>query len=189
MKIWILFVWSVAVSATAQDYSTCASWEKLIEGNNIQYASVVRVSDPGSKEKPSYTGFWFYDEHQFDPSGRYALAMKVYFQGRDVEPSDHGDIGYIDLQDGFKWIKIGQTTAWNWQQGCRLQWRPNSEEILWNDRAEDGTRFVCRAYNFKTGVLRTLPRPVYDVSADGAMALTHDFARMKHAGTLYVGIP
>jgi hypothetical protein len=114
--------------------------------------------------------------------------MKVYFQGRDVTPSDRGDIGYIDLRDRYKWTKIGQTTAWNWQQGCRLQWRPNSDEILWNDRAKDGTHYVCRAYHFKTGARRTLPRPVYDVSDDGKTALTHDFARMKHAGTMYVGI-
>ena len=85
--------------------------------------------------------------------------------------------------------KIGETTAWNWQQGCRLQWRPNSDEILWNDRSDDGTHFICRVYNFKTGEQRILPRPVYDVSDDGTMALTHDFARMKHAGTLYEGIP
>jgi hypothetical protein len=182
-------VWSLTVSATAQDYSTCASWDKMIEGKDFQYASVVRVSDFGSEEQSSYTGFWFYDEQQFDVSGRYALGMKVYFQDRDVKPSDRGDIGYIDLEDGYKWTKIGETTAWNWQQGCRLQWRPNSDEILWNDRADDGTHFVCRAYDFKTATVRTLPRPIYDVSDDGSTALTHDFARMKHAGTVYVGIP
>lgn len=189
MKSWSIIVLSLTSLAAAQEYSTCTTWDELIEGKNIRYASVVRISDPGTKDRPAYTGFWFYDEQQLDVSGRYALGMKVYFQGRDVEPSDCGDIGYFDLRDGFKWTKIGQTTAWNWQQGCRLQWRPNSDEILWNDRADDRRHFICRAYNFKTGARRTLPRPVYDVSADGAMALTHDFARMKHAGTMYVGIP
>ena len=97
---------------------------------------------------------------QFDVSGRYALGMKVYFQDRDVEISDKGDIGYFDLQDGFKWKKIGETTAWNWQQGCRLQWRPYSDEILWNDRSDDGTHFICRAYNFNTGEIE----PCQDLS-------------------------
>jgi hypothetical protein len=189
MKTWLIIVLSLAACAAGQEYSTCGSWDELVEGKDVRYAPVVRVSDPCTKDRPAYTGFWFYDELQFDASGRYALGMKVYFQGRDVIASDRGDIGYINLRDGNKWTKIGQTTAWNWQQGCRLQWRPNSDEILWNDRAEDGTHFVCRAYNFKTGARRTLPRPVYDVSADGKVALTHDFARMKHAGTMYVGIP
>ena len=131
MKTCLIILLSLTASAAATEYSTCATWDELLEGKNVRYASVVRVSDPGAKDRPAYTGFWFYDELQFDVSGRYALGMKVYFQGRDVKPSDCGDIGYIDLQDGYKWTKVGQTTAWNWQQGCRLQWRPNSDEILW----------------------------------------------------------
>ncbi len=35
---------------------------------------------------------------------------------------------------------------------------------------------------------RTLPRPIYTISPDGSTALTHDFHRMKHGGTNYVGI-
>jgi hypothetical protein len=71
--------------------------------------------------------------------------MKVNFHNRDVTPSDHGEIGYFDLKDNNRWTKIGETTAWNWQQGCRLTWRGSSHEILWNDRADDGSSFVCRA--------------------------------------------
>jgi hypothetical protein len=185
----ILILSIISPPLTAQDYSTCASWDELVNGKGFMYVSLVRVSDPGTEQQPAYTGFWFYDEYQFDVTGRYALGMKVYFQNRLVEPTDRGDIGYFDLEDGYRWTKIGETTAWNWQQGCRLQWRPSSDEILWNDRSEDGTHFVCRAYDFKTGTLRTLPKPVYDVSSDGMMALTHDFPRMSHAGTSYVGIP
>jgi len=45
------------------------------------------------------------------------LAMKVGFQNREVRATDIGEIGYCDLRDRFKWTKIGQTTAWNWQAG------------------------------------------------------------------------
>ena len=140
------------------------------------------------RENPNYTGFFFYQCLQFDPTGRYILGMRVHCQNRDVQPTDRGEIGIIDLRDGYKWTQIGETTAWNWQQGARLQWRPRSDEILWNDRSDDGTGYVCRVYNFKTGKRRTLPRPVYMPSPDGSMALTHDFERMKHGGTPYVGI-
>jgi len=44
---------------------------------HFRYAPVVRVSDPGTNDRPAYTGFWFYDELQFDISGRFALGMKV----------------------------------------------------------------------------------------------------------------
>jgi hypothetical protein len=177
-------------ATAAREYSTCKTWREVVEGKNLRYAPVIRVSDPGTKGRPAYTGFWFYDGLQFDPSGRYALAMKVSFQNRDVTPADRGEIGYIDLADKNKWTKIGQTAAWNWQQGCRLQWRGRSQEIVWNDLADDGSHFVCRAYDFRTGARRTLPRAIYDVSRDGAFALTHDFQRMRHGkSTNYVAIP
>ena len=173
----------------APAYTTYASWDELTAGKDALYPPLVRVSDPGTRQRPAYTGFWFYDVRQFDPTGRYLLGMKVGFQNREVKPTDRGEIGLIDLRNGNRWTGIGQTTAWNWQQGCRLQWRPESDEILWNDRSDDGGSFVCRVYKLGTGARRTLPRPIYDVSPDGKVALTHDFQRMKHAGTAYVGIP
>jgi hypothetical protein len=160
----------------------------VLEGIDARYLSITRVSDPGTSGHPIYTGFFFYQCLQFDPTGRYLLGMRVYFQNRAVSPVDHADIGYIDLKDAFKWTKIGETTAWNWQQGARLQWRPRSDEIVWNNRSDDGQKYVCSVYNFRTGKSRTLPRPVYDLSPDGTTALTHDFERMKHRGTDYVGI-
>ncbi len=181
----------VAAQVPAQDhqpYTTFGSFAELMAGKDARYAKLVRISDPGTNESPNYTGFFFYQCLQFDPTDRYVLAMRVHVQNRDVRPTDRADIGFIDLQDGYTWTRIGETTAWNWQQGARLQWRPRSNEILWNDRSDDGAGYVCRVYNFKTGARRTLPRPVYTPSPDGAAALTHDFERMKHGGTPYVGI-
>jgi len=169
-------------------YTTYSSFSDLMAGEDGPYPKLVRVSVPGTRESPNYTGFFFYQCQQFDPADRYMLGMRVHCQNRDVRPTDRAEIGLIDLQDGYKWMRIGDTTAWNWQQGARLQWRPGSNEVLWNDRSDDGRRYVCRVYDFKTGARRTLPRPVYIPSPDGDVALTHDFERMKHGGTPYVGI-
>lgn len=114
--------------------------------------------------------------------------MKVSFQNRAVQAGDRADIGVIDLEGGYQWTKIGETTAWNWQQGARLQWRPASTEIVWNDCSDDSKQYVWRVYDLRTGKRRTLPRPIYDLLPDGTTALTHDFERMKHRGTDYVGI-
>jgi len=175
----------------AQDglpYTTYTSFSQVLEGSNARYSAITRVSDSGTGGHRGYTGFFFYQCLQFDATGRYLLGMRVYFQNRLVVPADRADIGFIDLKGGFKWTTIGETTAWNWQQGARLQWRPRSDEIVWNARSDDGTKYVCSVYNFHTGKRRTLPRPIYDLSPDGATALTHDFERMKHRGTEYVGI-
>jgi hypothetical protein len=181
-------------NANAQPYSTYRSFEKLVAAEDAKYVEPIRITSPGTKDQPTDHGFWFYncmhnELHQFDPSGRYLLAMQVSIEGRDVLPSDEGVIGIIDLQDDYRWTEIGRTTAWNWQQGNRLQWVPgSSEEIVWNDRADDGKSFVARIYNTNTKETRTLPRAIYTISPDGTTALTHDFARMKHGGTNYVGV-
>src|SRR5215475_816166 len=180
----------VSAAHAQQDlpYTTYTDFSQVLKGNDARYLSVKRVSDPGPGEHRAYTGFFFYQCLQFDKTGRYLLGMRVYFQNRPVQASDRADIGFIDLQDGNKWTKIGESTAWNWQQGARLQWRPGSEEIVWNDRSDDGKHYVCRVYDFRTGKKRTLPRSIYDLSPDGSTGLTHDFERMKHQGTDYVGI-
>ena len=49
----------------------------------------------------------------------------------------------VDLEENDRWIDLGTTRAWNWQQGCMLQWLPGSNsKVIWNDR--EGNRFVSR---------------------------------------------
>ena len=170
-------------------YPTYSTFNELMQGKDARYVKVTRISDPGTLDHPIYNGYFFYQAEQFDPTGRYMLGLRVFAPARVVLPTDRGEIGYFDLKSGNKWTQIGETTAWNWQQGNQLQWRPHSDEILWNDRADDGSHFITRIYNFRTGKRRILPRPVYELSPDGKIALTHDFERMKHGGTDYVGIP
>ena len=157
----VIFLIALAWPVHAKDnlpYTTYTSFNQLLEGRNARYPAITRVSDPGNSEHRVYTGFFFYQCLQFDTTGRYLLGMRVYFEYRDIQPTDRGDVGFIDLKDHYKWTKIGDTTAWSWQQGARLQWRPRSDEIVWNDRSDDGKKFVCRAHNFRTGKRRTLPR-------------------------------
>ena len=175
-------------------YSTYNSFEEMLYATDSRYFEPVRISPVGTKENPEYHGFFFYNCAQqelleFDPTGRYMLGMKIFIEGRIVQPFDKGKIGYFDLQDNNKWTKIGETTAWNWQQGCRLQWIPGSaEEIIWNDRSDDGERLISRIYNVKTKTSRTLPITVYTISPDGKTLLSVNFERIKHAGCDYSGI-
>lgn len=139
---------------------------------------------------PAYHWFGYYDKFEFDPTGRYVLGMEVDFEGRHPKPDDVIKIGMVDLQDDNRWIELGESRAWSWQQGCMLQWRPGSTtEILWNDR--EGDRFVCRILDVKTKNMRTLPHPVYHVSPDGKQALGTDFSRIndQRLGYGYAGIP
>lgn len=146
--------------------------------------SVEAVTSP-----PHYHWFGYYDKWQFDPSDRYLLGMQVDFEGRSPEPDDVIEIGMIDLQDGDRWIKLGESNAWGWQQGCMLQWLPGSRsEVIWNDR-EDG-RFVSHIMDVFTQEKRTIPHPVYALSPDGKTAVTTDFRRVQDTrpGYGYAGL-
>ncbi|MGA2255322.1 MAG: hypothetical protein ABSG53_11720 [Thermoguttaceae bacterium] len=179
-----LIAFTLAARAGATNYSVYSSWSAMDKATDSKYVTAIRVSgDVG------YTGFWFFGAEQFDVSNCYALAMTVNCKDRPVTKDDMGDIGCFDLRNGNKWTKIGTTTAWNWQQGCRLQWRLHSDEIAWNDRARDNSHFITKLYNFKTGATRTLPRPVYHIAPDGKIATSEDFQRIAWRGCDYVGIP
>src|SRR6478735_6721300 len=87
---------------------------------------------------PKFHWFGYYDKFEFDPTNRYVLGMEVDFEHRSPTAADWINIGMVDLQDGDRWIELGRTNAWCWQQGCMLQWVPGaSSEVIWNDR-EDG---------------------------------------------------
>ena len=139
---------------------------------------------------PKYHWFGYYDKLQFDLSCRYVLGMEVEFEHRSPKPDDVIRIGMVDLQDGNRWIELGESRTWCWQQGCMLQWRPGSEnEIMWNDRQDN--HFVCHILNVRTGEKRTLPHPIYSIDPDGRTAVAPDFRRIQdlRPGYGYAGLP
>ncbi len=126
--------------------------------------------------KPHWFGY--YDKWQFDPTDRYVLGMELPFEGRTPGPEDIIKIGMVDLEDNDKWIELGESRSWGWQQGCMLQWVPSTDsKIIWNDR--EGHRFVSRTLDIRTGKKETLPQPVYALSQDGKWAIGADFARIQ----------
>ncbi|HCN77162.1 MAG TPA: hypothetical protein DIT13_08220 [Verrucomicrobiales bacterium] len=84
---------------------------------------------------PGFHWFAYYDKLQFSPDNRLVLSNKVSFEHRSPTADDVIEVGMVDLQDGDKWIPLGKSNAWNWQQGCMLQWIPGTEsKVIWNDR-------------------------------------------------------
>lgn len=146
----------------------------------------VRVITRG----PKHHWFGYYDKQQFDATNRFVLSNQVSFEHRTPKPDDVIQVGMVDTQQDDRWIELGESRAWGWQQGCMLQWRPgHPDEVLWNDRQDE--RFVCHVLNVQSGKRRTLEKPVYTVSPDGRFAMTADFARIQvmRPGYGYVGLP
>jgi hypothetical protein len=146
----------------------------------------VRVITRG----PKHHWFGYYDKLEFDPTGRYVLGMEVDFEHRSPRPDDVIKIGMVDLADHDRWIELGQTTAWCWQQGCMLQWLPGSQtKVIWNVR-EDRS-YACQIFDVVSREFRTVPHPIYALSPDGRTAIAPDFRRLADTrpGYGYVGIP
>lgn len=71
---------------------------------------VIRAITSG----PKYHWFGYYDKLEFDPTGRYVLSNEVDFEGRSPRPDEKIKVGMIDLEDGDRWIELGESRAWNW---------------------------------------------------------------------------
>ena len=167
--------------------STILAAHGILRGQDQQFTVRAITREPG------YHWFAYYDKLQFDPTNRYVLGMKVSFQHRSPKPEDAIEVGMVDLGDNDRWITLGFSKAWNWQQGCMLQWVPGSKtEVLWNDREDKPEpRYVCRIMDVATKKVRTIPHPVYAISPDGKTAIAADFRRLNDTrpGYGYSGVP
>jgi hypothetical protein len=139
---------------------------------------------------PGYHWFGYYDKLQSDPSGRRLLGMEVGFEHRLPTADDTIEVGLIDRDDGNRWIELGSSKSWCWQQGCMLQWIPRSSNtVIWNDR--EGDKFVCRKLNVDTGQSVTIPHAIYTLSPDGRYGFATDFRRINDMRPCcgYAGLP
>jgi hypothetical protein len=161
-----------------------ASLGLSLRGEETVYPPIRQIT-----KGPAFHWFGYYDKHQFSADNRYVLSNKVSFEHRSPTADDTIEVGMVDLMDGDKWIPLGTSKAWCWQQGCMLQWIPGTEsKIIWNDREGDG--FVSHILDVRTGVKRTLPAPVYALSPNGKEAISCDFARIADCrpGYGYAGV-
>ncbi len=138
---------------------------------------------------PKHHWFGYYDKLEFDPRDQLVLGMEVEFEHRSPRVDDAIKVGMVDTSDGDRWIELGQSTAWGWQQGCMLQWIPGSKSsILWNDR--QGDRYVCRVLDVATREQHTIDMPIYALSPDGRTGISADFRRINDVrpGYGYAGL-
>jgi hypothetical protein len=121
--------------------------------------------------------FGYYDKSPFSADNKRLLAMRAAFADRLVKETDILELGFFNWQDSNKFIRFGHTGAWNWQQGCMLQWLGPEyrHEVIYNDRRDN--KLITVVLDISTGIERTLPMAYYTISSDGRFALCLDFER------------
>ena len=128
---------------------------------------------------PRYHWFGYYDKLQFSKDNSLVLGMQTDFQQRSPTRDDVVKIGYVDLKNNDRWVEIGESRSWGWQQGCMLQWIPGSSgKVIWNDRR--GERFVSIIKDITTGEENIIDKAIYALGPDGKFAIATDFARIQN---------
>lgn len=160
-----------------------------LEGN------IMRVS-PDDPEHEYFFGY--YDKSPWDETDRYMLCMRARDTWSDVSPREKAEIILIDTYKNNRISKLGETSSWNVQQGCMLQWvgPEYRNRVLYND-CRDGQycSVILKLSYTEDGVDTTeekiIPAPVYSVAADGSFALTLDFSRLYRLrpGYGYYNVP
>lgn len=154
--------------------------------------NITRISPDDSNHEYF---FGYYDKSPWDYSDRYMLCVRVNDTWSDVSPKEKADILLIDTSlpetDNNRVRKIAETSSWNVQQSCMLQWfGPDfSSRILYNDCRKE--KYVTVIKELESGAEKIIDAPVYTVSTDGRIALTLDFSRLYNLrpGYGYYNVP
>lgn len=103
--------------------------------------------------------FGFHDVTPFSADETKVLACKLAYDLRMPKAGEGIDVGYLDFMDGkfADFHKIGETFAWNYHKGCRLQWL-DDKEVIFNN-AVDG-KIVSTIVDVELKSSRCLPFPI-----------------------------
>ncbi len=138
---------------------------------------------------PNHHFFGYYDKSPLDKTCRKLLCLRTDFNDRIPDENDVAEIGYWDIRKGT-YYAVADTRAFNWQQGCMLQWLgPNFDRyIIFNDRRDE--QFVSIILDIENGHSEVVPFPVYSVHPMGNCAVSVDFERhyFPRRGYAYAGI-
>ena len=119
--------------------------------------------------------FGFHDKCPWSQNNAMLLANQCDIPPRMPRADDRVTVGYFTGDDFRDFNPIAQTNAWNWQQGCMLQWVGGTSSFIFNDF--DGISHVARIYDSGSKLSRTLPVPIGAVSPSGDHALSYSFER------------
>ena len=110
--------------------------------------------------------FGFHDVSPLSDDETKCLTNKVPFEGKMPRKGDSMKIGYFDVVHGKfgDFHELGETYAWNYHKGCRLQW-VDDNTIIYN--TADGDKLCCETMNIKTREKAAHPYPIDAIYNNG----------------------
>ena len=135
---------------------------KIMYGDCI--TGVDEYSVPGKD-----TFFGYYDLKSLSSDGKKLLSMVI--------DGDKAVVGYFLV--GIKeYIKLAETSAWNWQMGARLRWFQDGQSVLFNDF--DGNRFISRIVDIQGNEVERFDFPIFDIDLESGIGYYTDFTILHY---------
>ncbi|MBU0742574.1 hypothetical protein KKA85_01630 [bacterium] len=140
------------------------------------------IPDRTFLSRPGYY-FGFHDLSPWSSRGDRILAHRIPpADRRMVQVPDYVEVGWFHGSIDGDFEPIDVTTAFNWQEGARLQWVGDSEAVIYNRFNRDRLTSVLVD---GPGVHTDVGRPIYTVDPRGRHALAVDFARLGRYSLAY----
>jgi hypothetical protein len=121
--------------------------------------------------------FGFHDKTPFSFENKYLLANKYHIPLRMPEKSDSLTLGVFEGNEFERFRPLTKTLAWNWHQGCMLQWCGNEQKFIYND--VESNKLLSRIYDIDSNNITDIPEPIGAVSPDGKHAVGYNFTRVE----------
>lgn len=127
---------------------------------------------------PKHHLFGFHDLLISNKASTKYLCLEVDTINRPPLPGEVVGVGYVE--DGL-FVRVGDTTAFNYPQGARQQWVSDTDCFTVNNRV--GNKWAADLYDAGTNSLvEHLPATVHMITKDGRFALGLDYARLHRLG-------
>lgn len=132
---------------------------------------------------PSDAAYFFdyFNMSQVSTDGKRILALRCERFDRVPDGVDIAEVGWFKISASRPvFHKIGETVAYNWQQGAMLQFLgPDfASRVIWN--TFDGSDYVAEIFELETGTRRRVPA-IYNAFPHGCSATTSDFPATRGA--------
>lgn len=139
------------------------------------YESDYKTTKVVSSEKCE-SFFGYYDKSPINQSNTHILFQEVeeISTSQLPDPTKAVNIVLFDIV-AKKYQSIATSTAYNWQQGTKLQWLSDTK-FIYNDF--DGNNYISNIFNIESSSFTTIDHPVYDCFKD-QFALSLDFNRLN----------
>ena len=120
--------------------------------------------------------FGFHDLNPFSQDNKRILSNKLTIPLRMPTSNDILEVGFWNGTNFGKWNKIGETKAWNYHKGCRLQWVDDTH-CAYN--IAEGNTLKSRITNIDTKESTTINWPIDTVSPNGLYATSFSYERLQ----------